>query len=571
MKQFQKVPIAVNQRTRQNLSSSFIGSHDFGRLDVVYHNADIVPGDDINLSIDGFLRAAPMPAPTFGNVDIDIRVFFVPHRIATSRPSEGGTFSWDNYITGVSSASHPKVNYNQIAHCFAPSSSSGTSALLDSSLHKDCRRLLSQLKFPEWLYNATQATDNMIDNFDNAWLLHAYQRIWWDYYRDSSLIDESLIRNYCPLLVAGLQTSSVAETLCTPRYACFQKDYFTTAKLNPQSGEHSVASYVSSSRGTINAGTGYGQELDFYVDNTPEVSVGSSYSIPIQWLRAANALQTYLERNNLSGSRLMERFLARFGVSPSSVALDMSEYLGGSRTTLRIGDITANNETFGTDFDPANAFNTASIDGSASGTILGQLGGKAAADCKSGNISFHAKEFGTLMAIQTIVPHVSYIQGLPKEHVRGVNGDRFDYFTPEMENIGYEPVKTSELYDEGVDSNQILGYVPRYQSYKTRQDVVSGDLVLSETSAGMDSWHLARLFDSQPSLTYDFTMITPTARHSLDRVFSIIGETGQLDHFNSWIHSECHIVRDMSDNALPTLEETRGGKSIEIQNGGVRF
>lgn len=569
MKQFQKVPIAVNQRTRQNLSSSFIGSHDFGRLDVVYHNADIVPGDDINLSIDGFLRAAPMPAPTFGNVDIDIRVFFVPHRIATSRPTESGVFSWDNYITGVSSASHPYGRYSQIANSFAPLGSG--SPLLDSSLHKDCRRLLSQLKFPQYLFNATSAQFN-VDIKDNLWLLHAYQRIWWDYYRDSSLIDESLIRNYCPLLVAGNQPTSAITTLCTPRYACFQKDYFTTAKLNPQSGVSSAAVPTMYNESWPNYVTLNPNNAADNYDNIADPGIFSQGPVPIQWLRAANALQTYLERNNLSGSRLMERFLARFGVSPSSVALDMSEYLGGSRTTLRIGDITANNESFGNDFDPANAFNTASVDGSASGTILGQLGGKAAADCKSDNISFHAKEFGTLMAIQTIVPHVSYTQGLPKEHTRGII-DRFQYFTPEMENIGYEPVYTSELYEDAnmLATETVLGYVPRYQSYKTRQDVVSGDLVLSETSAGMDSWHLARLFDSQPSLTYDFTMITPTARHSLDRVFSIIGETGQLDHFNSWIHSECHIVRDMSDNALPTLEESRSGKAIEIQNGGVRF
>ena len=144
MKQFQKVPIAVNQRSKQNLSSNFIGSHDFGRLDVVYHNADIVPGDDINLKIDGFMRGAPMPAPTFGEVDVDVRVFFVPHRIATSRPSGEGTFSWDNFITGVSSASHPYLDYVQILACLE----SGNPTSLDSSLWRDSRRLLSQLGFP---------------------------------------------------------------------------------------------------------------------------------------------------------------------------------------------------------------------------------------------------------------------------------------------------------------------------------------------------------------------------------------------------------------------------------------
>ena len=74
---FNKMPIAVSKRTNQNLSSTYYGTHDFGRMDVVYCNTDIVPGDDINLKVDGFLRGAPMPSPTFGDVDIDIRVFYI--------------------------------------------------------------------------------------------------------------------------------------------------------------------------------------------------------------------------------------------------------------------------------------------------------------------------------------------------------------------------------------------------------------------------------------------------------------------------------------------------------------
>ena len=44
MKTFNNVPISVNGSEGVNLSNRFTGSHDFGRMDVVYSNSDIIPG-----------------------------------------------------------------------------------------------------------------------------------------------------------------------------------------------------------------------------------------------------------------------------------------------------------------------------------------------------------------------------------------------------------------------------------------------------------------------------------------------------------------------------------------------
>lgn len=597
MNKFNKIAVGVQSRSPQNLSKTFHGSHDFGRMDVVYCNSDIVAGDDIDLDINGYLRGAPMPAPTFGQVDVDVRVFFVPHRIATSRPSEVGEngFSWDNYISGVSSNSHPYATARDLLIQFnAWLYQDGTerNPMHLDFLRRDCRRLMSQLGVPASIYNniGTSPSDfpsNLYNQrVSNLWKFHAYQRVWWDYYRDSSLIEESYIRNYVPLLHSGRCTGVDYFSYFEPRYACFRKDYFTTAKQYPEQGGFPVVAPTAGRNGISDFVTydpnNVIDPLSDKLDPTIKIDSVSASTLPIQWLRAANALQKYLERNNLAGTRLMERFLARFGVTPSSVALDMSEYLGGSRTTLSIGDVTANNEEFNASFIPSNAFNTASVDGSSTGTIQGQLGGKSSANCRSGHIKFHAKEYGTLIAIQTLIPHVSYYQGLSRMDTRGTDNDRFEYFTPEFENIGYQPLYGRELVDSLDTYGRVFGYVPRYQDYKFDKDVVCGDLTLKETSAGMDSWHLARQFtaedlSSEPEvawLTPAFTMITPQERVKLDRIFSIPGTIeNQLDHFTSVIHSEVHIVRPMSSSALPSLDEdiSQDGKRIELQNGGVRF
>lgn len=570
------MPIAVGKRSRQNLSSTFYGTHDFGRMDVVYCNSDIVPGDDINLKVDGFLRGAPMPAPTFGDVDIDIRVFFVPHRLSTSRPNNvaSGGFSWEDFISGVSTNAHPYATFSYLSQALI-----GSNTDLSAAEKIDAKRLLSELGFPSTLVNVlgeSIVSSKFGGNKYNLWSLLAYQRIWWDYYRDSSLIPEQLANTYIPLLHAGLHSAAELSKYLKPRYACFRKDYFTTAKQNPQAGINTIAAGLSDENSAIQ-NAWYGT-----YDSTPGVSnaeldsEGTIYGVPIQWIRAANALQKYLERNNLAGTRLMERFLARFGVAPSSVALDMAEYLGGNRSTLQIGDVTANNEEFGAEITPTNAFNTAQTDGSSVGTLQGQLGGKCAATASSGEIKYHAKEFGTLMVIQTIVPRVTYYQGYEKGNSRGTSNDRYEYFTPEFENIGYQPVLQKELcngthIDNGDD---VFGYVPRYQDYKYKKDVVAGDLVLSGTSAGMDSWHLARIFDLQnpPTLSVGFTTITPEARLSLDRIFSVPGpDAAVYDHFTSVIHTDCNITRPMSDDVLPELEQDKEGPTMKIDNGGVRM
>lgn len=588
---FSKIPVAVQERSRQNLSHPLVSSSDFGRMDVVYCNTDIVPGDDVNLKIDGFLRGAPMPAPTYGKIDVDVRVFFVPHRILCSRENETSasgantTFCWDDFITGISSVSHPYFNGNTLRS--RVTKYEGNTHFVGDPYYKDLKRLYSQFGLPN---------DFILDRLDgplaltlriNPFRFFAYQRVWWDWYRDSSLIDESSIRDYLPLCPSGQIGDAIADKILHPRYCCFKKDYYTTAKLNPQSGTRTVIAPTVGSASSVSVRELYPESPDNTPNVAPNITVGANAGLPVQWLRAANALQKYLERNNLAGSRLMERFLARFGNTPSSVALDMSEYLGGASRSLQIGDITSNNEQNG--IAEASITNSFATPSSSRGTIQGQLGGKSMSDISSGNISFHAKEFGTLIAIQTIRPNVFFFEGLTRDLTRGLDTGKFDYFTPEMENLGYQPLYLRELFlpKAPQNVNVIFGYQTRYADYKMSKGVVAGDFVLDGTKEGMDSWYLSRdmlrefgEFDENgkyiggwPTLSPAFTTLSPYPRLVLDRIFSIPGEIGQYDHFNCFYNCEVHMSRPMSSSSLPSLDEDLGqhGNVVSVPNGGVRM
>lgn len=575
MNNINNIPVAVAKRSSVNMSATQHYTTDFGRLDCVYHT-ELVPGDDVKIKLDGFLRGAPMPAPTFGSIKADIRVFFVPHRILTNRTS----WNFDDWITGVTSSSHPYFIATAIANLL----DSTNANYIGADYEQDLRRHLTNLGYPVKQDGTIYAPANFKIN---PFSFLAYQRIWWDYYRDSSLIPENLINSYIPPIGSGqISTSSYLTSLLSPRYACFKKDYFTTAKVYPQQGVDNAGAealdYVSTTntRSGVVAPSNPNNVLSVNPSNNTFSIQGNSFVsgdkvVPINWLRAANALQRYLERNNLAGTRLTERFLARFGVTPPAVALDMAEYLGGNSSQVRIGDVTANNENMSSaagQFNPANAFNTLDANGDGYGTMQGQQGGKAAVDMTSGYVEYHSKEFGTLMAIQTLVPEVDYIQGLRADFLRGVSNDRFEYFTPEMENMGYEPVRASRLFFEDVNhANDIFGFVPRYQHYKLQNGVVAGDLVLAGTREGMDSLHLARVFSQQPTLNPAFTQITPDARHGLDRIFSVVGNVGQYDHFQGTCHADCVMSRPMSHDVLPSLEEDANSNTVAIQNGGVRM
>lgn len=563
------LPIGVEQRSDVNMSGFYVGTTDFGRMDVVYHT-ELVRGDNVTLNLKSMLRAAPMPCPTFGKFRYSLRAFFVPHRILTSPESNGtSTFSWNEWLNGQTSDSHPYFSIAGLKTVYAGSSSAQA---LVSSLPswRDAKRLASQLRFPSYIYNMGRETtipSTVVPRF-NPFPAAAYQRIFWDWYRDSNLIDDSQIRSYCPLLPSGELSGALSLPYLTPRYCCWDKDYFTTAKLYPQSGTTGA-----------NVGTASGAALDVLnpknLNNTSGslVSPSNTTKIPYQMVRAAEALQKYLERNNLAGSRLIDRLIARYGGSRDIVRLQMSEYLGSVTDNMIVGDITATNDIDGNTAVNDNAFNLG-----AQGSIMGQQAGKSYGRLNSDSITYHAQEFGTLMVISTLVPSTGYYQGVDRALTRGTDDDHFAYFTPEMQGLGYQPVYQSELYAES-PSTKVFGFAPRYSDYLFQPDVVSGDLVLSGTSTALDGYHTFRQFTQPPTLTPTFTQIRPQDRDELDsRIFSITpaaqnaSDYGRLDHFVGYVDVDCLINRPIDSHKTPFLEmDDSDHKKVTIPDGGVRM
>lgn len=568
MASFNKVtlPIGVDQRSDVNMSAIHVGSTDFGRMDVVYHT-ELIRGDNVKMKLTSMLRAAPMPCPTFGKFRRSLRVFFVPHRILTAPANFNlSTFSWDEWINGQSANSHPYFSISSLKMVYAGTSQ--TAPLINGLPSTfDARRLASQLRFPSYVYNMKKDAAIPSSNVArfNPFPAAAYQRIFWDWYRDASLIDETNMLTYVPLLPSGELSAALSMPYLTPRYCCWDKDYFTTAKTNPQSGQKSAVANNSTNADAAQLNPKNVQGTNGYF-----ADLGST-KIPVQFIRAAEALQKYLERNNLAGSRLIDRMIARFGGSRNVVRLNMSEYLGQVEDTMVVGDITSPSDQGGlTTTD--NAFNLGT-----EGSIMGQQAGKSYGRSASDTIEYHAEETGTLMVISTLVPSTGYYQGIDRSLTRGTTDDKFDYFTPELQGLGYQPVYLQELY-ANAPTSQLFGFAPRYADYLFQPDVVSGDLVLTGSSSGMDGFHTFRTFSSAPSLTPSFTQIRPQDRDELDsRIFSITpkasgtSDFGKLDHFVGYVNADVLINRPIDSHKSPFLDEDKHHDNVTIPDGGTRM
>lgn len=594
------VPVATGQRSNRDLSAHSNGTTDFGRLDVLYHT-EINPNEDFSINWQGWLKGATMKVPTKANMFYDVRWFFVPYRILTFRPEDGKmNFVWDYFIEKLSNTSHPYSTIADLAACLNSSSYQPSS---DPRILTDLRRLMSQLRLPKALVNSTPfpgVSSNLSGSAlgttpVNLWPFQSYQRIWWDFYRDKSLIDESLLNQYVPCPQPGYISAvmPLLQKYLLPRYACWPKDYFTNArsKVGTNGNDvlftgNGVVSTSADRENTVNPNNiPISQAGRDYADNNELTVLAGQNGSALTYaaIRMARLVDNYLQRLNLAGTSLVNRVLARFGERPKDQLLWQAQYLGGMRYDFKVGDMLSNIETGSQSASQVNnAFNY-----DAGGSQTGQSTGIIYKDFNGKELKFHSgRDYGILMCIGSLVPYTGYYQGLHKSWSHGTltstgNDNRASYFTPEFANAGLQPIKKSEIFGDAASSattlDDIFGYSERYGEYAFQQDVIDGDIVLSATSTAMNALHMFREFSAGPVLTPAFTMIDPDARESLDRIFNYL-KTGDpdnpqlLDHFERFFVFSVNANRGLASSMLPDLfEDNNHGNVISLPVGGSRF
>lgn len=364
---------------------------------------------------------------------------------------------------------------------------------------------------------------------------HNVSLIWHSFYSNLSYsdIDDSSVSRYpySPYFsnVADL-TFPDGTSIFSTRQRNYARDYFTAGTPSPQQGNASKLIFDTS---------------------------GANGEFTINALRAANALQKFLETNNLS-SDFADMIRNRWGGNPIDADFDEPYYLG--RVVLPVYQKsvyqTRNSESTNAGEISPNPY----VQGGALGA-KGANGGFAG----EGSITqkFHNSTWSYVMCLASLVPHAMYSQGVNRELQMISIGD---FPAPEMQAVGNEAIYTSEVYYDALNVavDRVFSYIPRYSRFKYMDDEVHGELRAGKT---LDSFVLQRIFTNVPNFNTSFLEIPQDA---LDDVFAV-STYGQ--NLSCWyeIFFEFKVSMPLADFCIPTLGDIQDTHTQHTKIGGSRL
>lgn len=218
------------------------------------------------------------------------------------------------------------------------------------------------------------------------------------------------------------------------------------------------------------AHTMYGRKGDMFMEMYPsaETQPAEAIGTDIASIRLAETLQEFRERKARVGHGVAEFLWEFFHVKNRDTRLQLSEFLGGGRSTINIDDVIQTSQT--SSGDSAQTRTDASA--------LGELGGNAWKKSSFGFGRRYFDEYGYVFGLVYFLPKQAYFQGVDQIY-HDYTAD--DLYLEAFDSIGDEPVFQRELMlDTNANNNDnIIGYQPRYQRYKRVKNEIHGDFCTS--------------------------------------------------------------------------------------------
>lgn len=507
---FVKVPKSTTERSTFSLGGTVLDTINFG-TERPFLIREIVPTDNFKIEGVTLVKYAPMVAPTFGEMSISHRAFFIPYRLIFKDWEAFMSCSKVEQITGGSRSSYQpsKVPYFTVSSLCRLFASSYMSTIVTGDDYDfitytngrfngynpsnqqvrykftiNGRKVFYLLRALGYAIDVNYATyANGTSSFANATVLNqelsampilAWMRCYTDILRNCKGAD---ITEYTSFFNLGSDVNlsshlvnfgNVLIKLCAVYY---DDDYFTSSWLLPMAYDLNVnAKQIETSAGD-----------SIMQDTSAGASVNTLTSLNALSIQGLAKMFSFAVKMQLAGKKFRDQLKALFGVNPSAERFDFVEFLGNSYGDISVFaiDVTADGEN-------KNA-----------GDYVGKALGK-------GTFSFHYKsdEYGLLIASYHVAPVTRYPYGLRKETTQHLT--RYDFFTPELDGFGTRPIKRSELIggsnisqDAGATDlkyNSTFGHTPNYSEYKCAigSDLNNGDFIRRGFENSMLPFQLSR-------------------------------------------------------------------------------
>ena len=443
----------------------------------------VIAGSHLKLNRKIFQRTSNLNTASFPIMDTHLQYYFVPYRQLWSL--------WDDFKLGIKDVNSSALIYNNTSGVNASipnrvpyfdladamtvlNSYVGTppaQQIYNQDAFYDGCKLLNMLGYG--LPNTFAPTFAMEVN---AWPILAYHKIYYDHFRNTTYeTNENKLYNMDFLWAAApnmklgtteLNYGTISKFLGL-HYVNYRNDYFNNLypSLNyisssALSGSNfapgvNVSNPIGLPDSVVGASMYNGLMQDMGIEKlstgiriSQNISQPSTYvNLTLQTIRSAFALDKLIRSSAYAPQHHKEQYEARFGIKFHNNPNE-SLFVGAFMNDIQIGEVTSTADT-------TNAG-------------LGAIGGKGVSFADWGKtLEFNAKEDGIIMAVQYTTLRSNYrslgIDSYLTKHLSE------DYFQPEYQNLGLEPVYGSEL-NASLGQSTILGYRPRNQRYKLGVD-----------------------------------------------------------------------------------------------------
>lgn len=473
-------------RHGHNLSHKFDFTSSTGHLLTLFSQI-MNPKETISGKIEMFSRTQPLNTPSHVDIDTFIDYFFVPLDMLYSGfgdslyqvnepystvvyPTEGNNlpvYEFSNlynsdlgFMGSMPETGDDYIDFNNLDYY-----------MLDSSFMSFYRNFFHNYLNPNFFFRDYNDLYGVpYDSFQPNILpltLMSYNCVYENFYRfdEREKFDNTIynIDNDVLSHDSAFRSLNPIKLFCI-KYRPLSFDYFTSSKVSPIINGQNMVGNPALSNNLVKVnnylssigvnGVGEDGRSVPYISNIMGAGLASATSggtnLNTNALRSMFAVEKILSITGRAKKTYDAQVLAHLGVEvPRDIKHEIT-FIGSQKGSIKIGEIIA---TAGT-----------------SDTPLGDMAGKGYGAMNNKSIKFTAPCHGVFIAIYSAVPKLSYYAPLEKHEMIT---SRLDFWHPEFEKLGMQPIFGYEAVAVSTNSSITLGWQMRYEQYKTRFDKVS--------------------------------------------------------------------------------------------------